>query len=86
MLATVCCVPARHDEVEPAVAVEVAGGEAVPAAAAAGEPPLARHVTQPAGVVVEHAQRAPLARDDELRPPIAVEVREQRRRDEADGG
>ena len=77
--------PTRDDEIHLPVAVEVAGGQSVPSAGAVRQTPVARHVAQPATVVVQHADRSPLGGRDELGPPVAIEIREDRLRHEAEG-
>ena len=72
------CVRRRHDDLDPAVSVEIGRREsprlgALTAAARRGRPPRLELEATAAELVGRH--RALVAADDDLRPPVAVEVR-----------
>src|SRR5438105_9935132 len=78
--------PARRHEIEPSIAVKVPDGETVPATRYVRESPFSGYVAKTPTLVMKHAHRAPLGCDGEIRPPVAVEIGEDGRRDESDSG
>src|SRR5204863_9003796 len=71
--------PARGDDVEPTIAVQIAGRDAVPTTHDAVQPPCGARVAQATVVVQEQLERSPLRREDQVGPAIAVHVGEDRR-------
>ena len=76
---------AEH-QVRAAVAVQVRNGDAVPPPFRSREPGLARPIDELAVLVVEHAYRHPLPRDDQVEPAVVVVVDPGGRGDHADLG
>ena len=73
--------PARRDDIETPVAIEIASRDSVPAAAPPAEPPGIRCAPKAAVPVIEEQQHGiPLASHQQVRVTIAVDIREQRRR------
>src|ERR1051326_8897922 len=77
--------PARRDEIEPAITVEVARGKPIPAARDPGESPFTRHVAQTPVLVMKHANGPPLGGEREAGPAVAIQIGEDSRRDETHG-
>src|SRR5689334_1415950 len=77
--------PTRRDDIEASIPVEVADGKAIPAARDASESPLPRHVAQTSVLVMKDTNRPPFGCEGEVGPPVAIQVREDRGRYEADG-
>jgi hypothetical protein len=76
--------PVRRDEVESPVAVQVARRDPIPSTRPPAETPRLGRGTQTAAPVEEQQDGPPLASENQVRIPIAVDVGEECRRDQAD--
>src|SRR5204863_9465268 len=76
--------PAGRDDAEPAVAVQVARGHAVPPTDDPVQLVLGGGVTEAPVLVEEQLERYPLRRQDEIRPTIPVHVGENGRGNQPD--
>src|SRR4051794_15668432 len=73
--------PARRHDIETTVAVQVAHRDSIPAARPPTQPPRVRRRIELAVLVVEEEQdRAPIAREQQIRISVAVDVGEDGRR------
>jgi hypothetical protein len=76
--------PARRDQIEPAVAVQVARRQTIPATRPAIQPPGCGRARECAAIVEEENDGVPLAREQQIRVTVAVDVGKHGRGDEAD--
>ena len=74
--------PAGRDDVQPAVTIEVARGQPIPAARPSLEPPRCRCDDEPPRRVEQELDRSPLAGEQQVAVAIAIDVRERRARHE----
>jgi len=70
--------PTRRDNVEPAVAVDIARGEAVPAAVHVGQTGKLRGA-ESAVIVQKDVNRTPLEGDEEIGIAVSVDICKRRR-------
>jgi hypothetical protein len=75
--------PVARDDVEPAVAVEVARGNALPQAGERIEARVISQLCELPALIVEQAQRSPLAGENEVGKAVTVEVAPDRAIDKA---
>ena len=76
--------PTRCHEIEPAIPVEIAGRDAVPAAREPVEAPHGRRTAEPTSIVQQDRDRPPLDRQHKIGATVTIHVGEHRRRDETD--
>ena len=76
--------PARRDDVQPAIPVQIPRRHAVPPTHPAVQSPLGGRVAEAPVVVQKEFERPPFRRDDQVGPAVAIHVREHRCRHETD--
>src|SRR5438445_2449019 len=68
--------PIRCHDIHPTIAVEIASGYPVPPSDIAGKAHLRCSLAESPVIISKHPHRTPLARYDQIRKAIAIDIRE----------